>query len=201
MRIKRIRAYIIDFLILTLILFIINTFLPLDKKTSALQEDKRSIASSYYKGDLTYGEYIEVYGRINYKIDKNMVVNNIAYLVFMIIYFIVVPILYHGRTIGARFNNIQIESFSDSNLKFYQIIIRALLITGLGYVFMKNLLVFILNENTYFIGITICSLIQVIILGISLFMMIREKDKRGLHEILSNTEMVKITEKHMKNNK
>lgn len=201
MRIKRIRAYIIDFLILTLILFIINTFLPLDKKTNDLQEDKRSIASSYYKGTLTYGEYIEVYGRINYEIDKNMVINNITYLVFMIIYFIVVPILYHGRTIGARLNNIQIESFSDSNLKFYQIIIRALLITGLGYVFMKNMLVFILNENTYFIGITIFSLIQVIILGISLFMMIREKDKRGLHEILSNTEMVKITEKRMKNNK
>ena len=74
----------------------------------------------------------------------------------------------------------------------WQLLVRNVIIVGLGYSICRVTLVYFLTAKTYYKVLMGVSVLQVLLLLLSWIMVIRKREKRGLHEIFSNTEVVSL---------
>lgn len=192
MRIKRAKAFIIDFIIMILAFNIINTVIPETNYVKELKAEQNQILEDYQARNITFDAYITTYSDVVYELAKEQMLQNIIYLIFVLLYFIALPFLWKGRTIGSYLNKIQVERFDKGYLFIHQLFIRNLFVVGLGYLIASNLCVFILPSKYYFITISIIGILQFVIAFFSVNMIMFTKEKRGIQDILSNTEMAKI---------
>lgn len=192
MRIKRAKAFVIDFLIIIIAFNIFNSMFPASNYVKELKAEQNNILEKYTAHEINFNSYLKQYSEVVYKIDKDTKLVNIAYLIFMILYFIVLPFVWKGRTVGSYISGIQVERFDKGYLFLHQLLIRNIIVIGLGYLITKNILIFIVPSKWYFITISSIGIIQIIVALFSFNMIMFTKNKRGLQDIISNTEMAKI---------
>ena len=192
MNIKRTRSFFIDFLILLVAYNIINIAFPNSDNVKRLIIEQNEILENYTARDIRFTKYLKNYSIVSKELDKERVVPNLVYVLFTCLYFIVLPYLWKGRTIGSYINGIQIERFDNGKLHIKQLIIRSVVVIGLGYLLLSNLLIFILPSKYYFIVKSILGIFQVVIAVFSAYMILFTKKKRGIQDLISNTEMAKI---------
>ena len=192
MRIKRCRAFFIDFLILLIVFNIINFVVPKSDKLKDLDIKQNIIIENFTTKNISFAKYMKDYSIVYYDLCKEKLVSNLIYLVFVIIYFILIPFIWKGRTIGCFINGIQIERFDKGKLHLYQLFIRSLIVIGLGYIILSNILLFIIPSKFYFICVSSIGMIQISIALFSANMILFSKEKRGIQDIISNTEITKI---------
>lgn len=171
---------------------IINIAFPNNDNVKRLKIEQNEILESYTSRDIRFTKYLKNYSIVSKELDKERVVPNLVYVIFTCLYFIVLPYLWKGRTIGSYINGIQIERFDNGKLHIKQLIIRSIVVIGLGYLVLSNLLVFILPSKYYFIFKSILGIFQVVIAVFSAYMILFTKEKRGIQDLISNTEMTKI---------
>lgn len=192
MNIKRTRSFFIDFLILLIMYNIISIAFPNNDNVKILKIEQNEILENYTARDIRFTKYLKKYSIVSKELDKERVVPNLVYVLFTCLYFIVLPYLWKGRTIGSYINGIQIERFDNGKLHIKQLIIRSVVVIGLGYLLLSNLLIFILPSKYYFIVKSILGIFQVVIAVFSAYMILFTKEKRGIQDLISNTEMTKI---------
>jgi hypothetical protein len=192
MQLKRTKSFIIDFLIILIAFFIINSIFPNSNEIKELKAKQNDVIEKYTMHEINFPTYIKDYSIVVYKLDKEQFVVNIIYLAFMLGYTILLPFLWKGRTIGSYLNGIQVERFDKGYLYIHQLLIRNILVFGLGYIILKNILVFIVPSKYYFITISSIGIIQIVLAVFSACMILFTKNKRGLQDLISNTEMAKI---------
>ncbi len=192
MRIKRFRAFIIDFIIMALAFYLINVAVPKTRSVKALEAEQNEITENYMQRNITFEDYFTEYGEVVYNLDKEQKIVNIIYLIFILCYFVLLPFLWKGRTIGTYINGIQVERFDKGYLFLHQLFIRNFIVIGLGYLLIRTLGIYILPSKYYFLVISIVGLLQIVLAVFSANMIMFTKNKRGLQDILSNTEMAKI---------
>lgn len=191
----RIKAYLIDFLVLIFALFIINTLLPKTNYIKELEIEQNAILEDYMSGRITFSNYVESYGALYYETSSEQHLNYLLYLIFLITYFVIVPFLWKGRTLGCYLCNVQIERFEQGRLYMWQLFVRYSIVFGIGYIFLNNILLLFLTGKTYFLTISVIAVFQFVLALFSGFTVLVHKEKRGLHEFLSDTEITKIIEK------
>ena len=192
MRIKRFRAFIIDFIIMALAFYLINVAVPKTRSVKALEAEQNEITENYMQRNITFEDYFTEYGEVVYNLDKEQKIVNIIYLIFILCYFVLLPFLWKGRTLGTYLNGIQVERFDKGYLFLHQLFIRNFIVIGLGYLLIRTLGIYILPSKYYFLVISIVGLLQIVLAVFSANMIMFTKNKRGLQDILSNTEMAKI---------
>lgn len=192
MRIKRFRAFIIDFIIMALAFYLINVAVPKTRSVKVLEAEQNEITENYMQRNITFEDYFTEYGEVVYNLDKEQKIVNIIYLIFILCYFVLLPFLWKGRTIGTYINGIQVERFDKGYLFLHQLFIRNFIVIGLGYLLIRTLGIFVLPSKYYFLVISIVGLLQIVLAVFSANMIMFTKNKRGLQDILSNTEMAKI---------
>ena len=192
MRIKRFRAFIIDFIVMALAFYLINVAVPKTRSVKALEAEQNEITENYMQRNITFEDYFTEYGEVVYNLDKEQKIVNIIYLIFILCYFVLLPFLWKGRTIGTYINGIQVERFDKGYLFLHQLFIRNFIVIGLGYLLIRTLGIFVLPSKYYFLVISIVGLLQIVLAVFSANMIMFTKNKRGLQDILSNTEMAKI---------
>ncbi len=195
MRRKRASSFIIDFIIMIIAFAIIKNVIPETNYTKKLKAEENEIIESYTAGQINFNDYFKQYSEVKYELDKQQISVNILYLVFVLLYFILLPFLWKGRTLGTYINGLQIERFDKGSLHIYQLLIRNIIVVGLGYLIVSNLCVFILPKKYYFITISVVGLLQVVMAIFSANMIMFTKEKRGLQDLISNTEMTRIIKK------
>lgn len=191
----RIKAYLIDFLVLFLALLVINLVLPKTDYVKELETEQNAIMEDYMSKRITFSNYVESYGSLYYETSSEQHLNYLIYLIFMIIYFVIIPFLWKGRTLGCYLCNVQIERFDQGRLYMWQLFVRYSIVFGIGYVFLNNILLLFLTGKTYFLTISVIAIFQFVLALFSSFTVLIHTEKRGLHELLSNTEITKIIEK------
>ena len=192
MRIKRFRAFIIDFIVMALAFYLINVAVPKTRSVKALEAEQNEITENYMQRNITFEDYFTEYGEVVYNLDKEQKIVNIIYLIFILCYFVLLPFLWKGRTLGTYLNGIQVERFDKGYLFLHQLFIRNFIVIGLGYLLIRTLGIYILPSKYYFLVISIVGLLQIVLAVFSANMIMFTKNKRGLQDILSNTEMAKI---------
>lgn len=191
MAFKRIKGFIIDFIVIILMFNIINLIIPEHDDVKVLKAEQNEILEDYTSHRIGFDKYFVSYSKVNHSLAKKELVNNLVYLVCMISYFIILPYFWKGRTLGCFFNSIQIERFDQGKLKWYQLFIRQSIVFGITYLIISNICI-LLPSKYYFLVVSIVGILQIVIALFSANMIAFTKEKRGIQDLLSNTEIAKI---------
>lgn len=185
---KRIMAYVIDWIIIGIILMGLYYFIKDSNIIHELNLNLQHINEQLLKHQITIETYFKEFSHITYLLDQERSLHIAISILVICIYFIIVPILKDGKTIGLYVLSLKIKG--NDKLSVFKLFIRNFIVNGLFYLIVSFLLSYILKDEAYFISITILGIIQIVLALISLFMVIYKKDKKGLQDILSNTEII-----------
>ncbi|MBR3523340.1 MAG: RDD family protein [Bacilli bacterium] len=198
MRLDRIKAYLIDLVVILIIYIISTNVIPRSDLLKKYKSDERELHENYVEKKISMSDYTKQYEVLYYNISRESKVNDIVYVVSLLIYFVVVPFFLNGQTLGLFLNRLRIERFTIGKLHMWQLLVRNVVIVGLGYSIFRVSLVYFLDAKIYYKVLLGISAVQILLLLLSWIMVIRKKEKRGLHEILSNTEVVSLRKRPKK---
>ena len=182
-KVKRLLAYLIDSLIIFMILFLLNLMF---KNNNELI----NIIEMYFDGQISFNEYFEQYKMIIHAIDKSDIIINIVNIILIIIMFVVIPYFNNHQTIGQKI--MKIKFFKENNIKLEDLINRAVIINGLGYMLFMVIILYLTGDNLYFILINLFGFFQILVAIISAFMVLYRKDGLAIQDLLTNTKVKEI---------
>lgn len=184
----RASAYIIDAIIVLLLLNIITMPIKVDAHNSAKLEDlTKQIAS----GEITTKEYYEEYADLYYDIQKDGAPINAISIILTIGYFVGFGYLNKGQTIGKKLFGIRVVNNTGKPVTLKQIALRSLFIYSLFSAIINIILVFIIGRESYYITSTIFTMIDTILILVTVILILFREDKRGLHDIIASTKVIK----------
>lgn len=187
MKSRRFIAYLIDVILVLIICSIIYNFIP-NTEVNSLNMSLNEYTERVLNKDISIYEYFANYVRINYSIDKISIAYTGINILLTLIYFVIVPILSKGSTIGLKLFSLKISG----ELNFKNMLIRNAFATGILYMTLNVILIHLFDYKIYFILITILSLIQILLVILSLSMIIYRKDEKGLQDVFSDTHIEKV---------
>lgn len=182
---KRFIAYVIDIMIVFLIFMILVKLLP-NNNVNNLNHELQVVQENFLNEEISSKEYISNFLQINYQIDNETSIYSGIYLMLICLFFIVIPTITKGKTIGLYIFKLKIDKPSVNIL-----LKRNIIVNGILYLLLTTILVKILDYKLYFIIATILGFIQILLVIISAIMVIYRKDKKGLQDILSKSEIIK----------
>lgn len=186
---KRLGAYIIDILIISLVFSILTFFIKESSNLINLNNELNTISENYLNQEITMSEYINQFASAQYLINREMFLQNLFSLVLMIGYFIILPYYYNGQTVGKKFLKIKIVK-EDGKLSVNDLALRGLISSGALVTLIELSLTFLLKDTPYFIAISILDFIQFLLVITSTFMILYRKDKKALHDLACKTLVV-----------
>ena len=184
--IKRMFAYLID---LSLLIIAMTIFNLLESPANYLNK-QMNLNSNYIIGSLTLNEYIEQIGPLYRNIDMSNIHIIILNIIYIILYFVIIPYYNNGQTLGKKILSLRVRSLGNKKATLNQLFMRSIIISGLFYLFFLIICLFL--PFNYFVLISIVGFLQIILIIICILMALFRKDKRGLHDIISKTRVMNI---------
>ena len=186
---KRVLAYFIDIMIIFFAIGVIVNVKEKDKTVMQLRSDIEIVNELYANGEIKFHEYFDRWTVINQQIDQECVIYLIFNILLILIYFVLIPKVWNGQTIGKKILKLKVVSNTGEKVTIVQYLIRNMLLNGLAQMILLVLFLYLLPNSMYFIFSSILTFIQLILVIISSFMVLYRKDKRGLHDIFSGTNV------------
>ena len=118
-------------------------------------------------------------------------INQICNLVFILGYFIIIPVVNNGQTLGKKILKIKIEKI-DGNLTIRDMVIRNFITTSLLQLMISSTLVYIVNNDIYYNLSIFVSLLQILLVIITSFMIIYRKDEKGVQDLITGTQVIEV---------
>jgi len=187
---KRLLAYLIDIVIVSLIVSIVTMGIS-STKTENLQKQLAEVQNNYISGELSMDDYVDSSTSLMYEMEKSSAVSTTINIVIMIGYFIIFQYLNKGQTLGKKLLKIKITE-KGKEPKLITVIIRSLLIDGILINLIGVLLVISLNDYAYVMVYGIFSMLYMLFILISLTMMLFRNDKVALHDIITRSNVVEV---------
>jgi len=100
------------------------------------------------------------------------------------------PYFLNGQTLGKKLLKIKVAE--ENKLTITSLVIRNLIINGLGYMLITLLLIYTMPANIYFIITSILSIVQLVLMIIILIGLIKNNDNLVIHDKLSHTKVVNV---------
>lgn len=213
---KRVVAYLIDIILVS----IVSTFLT---SNSFINKDYDKYQDTYDKYEEVYEEYIDlteeldnekltdeeynkkieeingeyelVFEDYNYKLVKLSIIPTSISIVILILYFVGLQYLLKGQTLGKKIMKLQIKSNNNKKLNIFNYILRSLILNEVLINVVSIVFILVLNKSGYLIYNQIVYVISYVIEMAIIFMIVFDKNNRGLHDYLSNTKVVDLKEK------
>jgi len=185
---KRLGAYILDTIIISLIVSIISAGFS-SKKYEESSEKYNNLTMQYVQQEITDKEYKDQIGPIFYEVQKSGVAVSAIMVISSIAYFIVFQYLNKGQTIGKKLLGIRVQE-KGKNPSLKSIIIRTILVDSILSLTLGIILLYILNKNKYYITYNIISTVELIFIFITALFILYRKDKKGVHDFVANTEVI-----------
>lgn len=186
---KRLLAYILDMIVISVVATFIMVFVP----TENVDTTKADTAmQSYIDGKISTQEYINEVSSTNYELEQSKIPDYIVSLALTFIYFVIVQYKLNGQTVGKKVLNIRVENNKKGNLSINSLIFRSLIINEIAFSMLHLVSIFIFNEGTFNMVSGILNMINLCLILICAVMVIANKDKRGLHDIIAGTKVVEL---------
>ena len=131
---------------------------------------------------------------LNYNLTKYGMASSIIQLVLTILYFVLFQFFNKGKTFGKAIMKINVVSTEKEKLKFSQVLIRTLIINSIAVLTLSTISFYIFDKNTYTNVVSYLQILDLLLLFVSYAMMIFRLDGKGLHDMLSKTNVVRIGE-------
>lgn len=187
---KRLGAYLIDYVLLVMLISIISYPFTDIKKTDELQSKSTEIIEKYQREEITTEQYIVEYSDVYYKLSRSNGIGTFITIIVYILYFIVFQFYNKGQTIGKKLLKIKVIS-DKGDLSMNQIMFRSL-ICNIILLNIINFGLMIFSSKVVYTSIsTILSMIQYIILFISLILT-TTKEGKTIHDRIAHTRVISI---------
>lgn len=188
---KRLFAYIIDLLILNVILSFVGIFFETTSNMTNLSNELIELSNNFINGTVDSITYINRYSIINYSIEKEVFLSNLVNVIISICYFVIIPLYNNGASIGKKIMKIKIIG-NDTDASANSLIIRYLLMDGIGVSIISLCLLFVLKDMNYMISVSILSFLQFIVVISSIFMVLYRRDFKSLPDLIAGTKVIEV---------
>ena len=164
---KRVLAYFIDIMIIFFAIGVIVNVKEKDKTVMQLRSDIEIVNELYANGEIKFHEYFDRWTVINQQIDQECVIYLIFNILLILIYFVLLPKVWNGQTIGKKILKLKVVSNTGEKVTIVQYLIRNMLLNGLAQMILLVLFLYLLPNSMYFIFSSILTFIQLILVIIS----------------------------------
>lgn len=186
--IQRLLAYLLDFIIISLIFSLITAGFKTD---NSISEKYDVLYEKLMKEEITSKEYLNDYTNLIYENQKANVIPNTLNIVLIIVYFIVFQYLNKGQTIGKKLMKIKIVTQQKKEISLLQMFIRSIMIYSIFSGLTNILLFFNISKKLYMSLYLIIGSIESLILLLCAIFILYRNDKRTLHDIATKTMVIK----------
>ena len=187
---KRIMAYMIDLLLVVLVVILLEMIIPQNKNIAVLNQELTDATEMFSSKQITFSVYFNQAALIFKDLDQARIMYSVLNAVLIFIYFIFVPYFFDGMTLGKKIFKIKTIRNDKDCLSLKNLVIKNMIDTGLLYMLVSLLLIYVLPSTSYFISTLFLGIFQVGLVITSVVMIIVRKDKRGLNDILSGTKVI-----------
>lgn len=193
MTLRRMGAYIIDYLLIIFFLaallqirFLHPNYEEYMNRSADVQDllDKAVAEQDVYY--MSKEEYIDA----SYELQKSSIVPSILTIVVYLAYYVGFALWNKGQTLGKKMFRIKIVDEDESNLKWYQLLLREVVLYNVIFQILLLILLVGASKGVYLKVSSILSLITNGIFIISVVMLILRKDKKTIHDFLAKTKVI-----------
>ncbi len=188
---RRIGAYVIDALLISLLLGIFSRIpivnMDSDSYYSTYEEYMEMLQEKMSAGETVSQKVIAEY---QYELAQKSINITVMNLVFSAFYFIVFQFINKGQTIGKKLLKIKVVNKEDKNPSILQMLIHGGIAYSIFTTTITVLLYYLASKKVY---ISVINYVQFLDMGLifaTIILMLFRKDERGLHNLLAGTKVV-----------
>lgn len=190
---KRIIAFVIDIVIVSLVVSLIN-LLPLDpykdKYKDAYEKYNEVVQKSTEDEKNDYkDEIIE----LNYEVYKYRTYSSMFSATALILYFGVLPLVMNGQTLGKKIMKLRVISNNEKKLNFWKYLIRIVILNNIWLSLINIGAVYVVNGVKFYYVTYVISMLSSLIYMLNLIMVMFRKDNRGLHDMVAGTKVIEVS--------
>ena len=195
---ERFGAFIIDVLLVSFIISIFNIAVPYNNTYKEASKKNTEYSEKYLNGEISNEKYLESTFENQYKMAKNSMVQEAIGLIITIGYFVTFQFMKNGQTLGKKVLKIKIKKKDGSELSAKDLLIREFIIQGMLITIVTLICLLIFPKSAFKYYYYIASFIVFATVLASIIMILFRKDGRGLHDLVANTEVIRLEEKIIK---
>lgn len=135
-------------------------------------------------------EYSNLETNYSYKLLKYSIIPTVINLMCVLLYFVVFQFYFDGKTLGKKIMKLKLVSNNTKKLHIFNYLIRSLIVNEVFINLISLLCLIILSKNNYVTYNNIIYVITYILEMTILFMIVFDKNNRGLHDYISNTKVI-----------
>lgn len=189
---NRFLAYLIDIIIVALVFLCLNSFMPKNHNISVLENEITDLRSSYLKKEIDTKVYFNRYALIRKNLDQQYIPSNLLNVIIILCYFVLIPYYWDGKTIGKKIFKLKIvKSEPNEKVCLNNYLVRSIINNGVLCFLISMSTVFLFDDSKYLLITIICGILQFLLVIISGFMIIYRHDKKGVHDLVSGTQVIK----------
>ena len=128
---KRFLAYVIDYIIITLLAGVLSLLLINSEKYNEDTQKVLKLTEQYVNKEIELEEYQTKYNEYNYDLTLDSVGVTGITIGVTVIYFVVMCYFCHGITLGKYIMKIKIVSANDKELNIFNYLLRSLIVNSL----------------------------------------------------------------------
>lgn len=186
---KRVLAYIIDMMIISLVSTLLLYFVP-NKDYENASNNLVDIVEKIKNGEITQEEYNEISNDAIYELNKTSVDTTLIMGALTISYYVIFAYTQNGQTLGKKLMKLRIVSSNNKKLHINNYLIRTVIITSVLIDVISCIMIMTLSKSNYLEGYNVLSNIYSILTLVTLGFMFYRNDGRGLHDILAGTKVI-----------
>lgn len=191
---KRVIAYIIDLLIITIISGILTIIFT---DNTAYEKDSQKLVELTTKltnNEIDTDEYYKQFDNLNYDLTKDSVAVTSITCGVSIVYFVIMCYFCHGITLGKYIMKLRIVSNNDKELNILNYLLRSLVINNILSNLLSIILVNTLSKNGFTSIYSKVSNGFTLLLVLSFILIMYRNDGRGVQDFMGNTKVINLKE-------
>lgn len=196
---KRVIAYIIDLLIVTIVSSLISVAI-LDTKPGAITtSDLLLLASKLNEKEITKEQFDVEYNEMYYQITRENFDITAITCIFSLVYYVLIAYLLKGQTLGKKLMRLRIKRIKG-NLNMGNLLLRSLLVNLVLSNVLSLVLITVLSKDAFINVYPKISSVFTIIMIISLVLILYRDDGRGVHDLISGTVLINTKDELLNEN-
>ena len=187
---ERVGSYVIDTIIVSFIFSIIC--LGFGNYTSSTEKLMKELDEKLMEEKITPEEYLEEYQDLLYDYQKENALQSGISVALTIAYYVVFQYMNKGQTLGKKLLKLRVvDKDTNKPISILKGLLRSFLILSILSGTLSIILLYIVNKKTYFPIYSGLLLIEGIFSLTTIMFILYKKEKRGLHDLMTNTVVIK----------
>ena len=187
---ERLGAYFIDMLVVSFIFSIIC--LGLGNNTSNTEKEMRELDDKLMKEEIKMDEYYDEYSQLLYDYQKENVLQSGISVALTIAYYVVFQYMNKGQSIGKKLLKLQVvDKDTKKPISILKGLLRSFIILSILSGTLLIIFLYIFNSKNYIMSYSAILMLEAIFTLTSMMFVLYRKDRRGLHDMMSNTIVIK----------